>query len=70
MRRLFSQIGLSDWVEEPTTIFSDMYSVTAIDWAKFGKITHTPGNKYLALAYHQVREWVENNTVAPDHIRG
>ena len=36
--------------------------------AKFGKIT--PGNSYLALAYHQVREWVENNRVAPDHIRG
>ena len=33
MRRLFAEIGLSDWVEEPTTIFSD--SVTAIDWAKF-----------------------------------
>ena len=66
MRRLFSEIGLSAWVEDSTTIFSD--SVTAIDWAKFGKIT--PGNNYLALAYHQVREWVENNTVAPDHIRG
>ena len=57
MIRLFSEIGLSAWVEDPTTIFSD--SVTAIDWAKFGKIT--PGNNYLALAYHQVREWVENN---------
>ena len=66
MRRLFSEIGLSAWVEDPTTILSD--SVTAIDWAKFGKIT--PGNNYLALAYHQVREWVENNTVAPVHIRG
>ena len=53
-------------MEDPTTIFSD--SVTAIDWAKFGKIT--PGNNYLALAYHQVREWMENNTVAPVHIRG
>ena len=50
-------------MEDPTTIFSD--SVTAIDWAKFGKIT--PGNNSLALAYHQVREWVENNTV---HTRG
>ena len=66
MRRLFSEIGLSDWVEEPTTILSD--SVTAIDWAKFGKIT--PGNNYLSLAYHQVREWVENNTVTPVHVRG
>ena len=53
-------------MEDRTTIFSD--SVTAIDWAKFGKIT--PGNNYLALAYHQVRKWVENTTVAPVHIRG
>ena len=66
MRWLFSEIGLSDWVENLTTILSD--SVTAIDWAKFENIT--PGNNYLALAYHQVREWVENNTVAPKHIRG
>ena len=53
-------------MEEPTTIFSD--SVTAIDWATFGKIT--PRNNYLALAYHQVREWVETNTVKPVHIMG
>ena len=52
-------------MEEPTTIFSD--NVTAIDWAKFGKIT--PGNNGLALVYHQVQEWVENNTVAPEDIR-
>ena len=74
MRRLFSEIGLSDWVEEPTiaTIFSDSVTVTAIlqstQWAKFSKTS--PGNNYLALAYHQVQEWVENSTVAPDHIRG
>ena len=28
---------------------------TAIHWVKAGKIT--PGNQYLDLAYHQVREW-------------
>ena len=45
LRRLLTEIGLSDWVCTATVIFSD--SVTAIDWAKFGKIT--PGNSYLAL---------------------
>ena len=66
LRRLLTEIGLSDWVCEPTVIFSD--SVTAIDWAKFGKIT--PGNNYLALGYHQTREWINQGEIKPDHIRG
>ena len=63
MQRPFVEIGLSDLMEEPTTIFSD--SMPAIEWAKLGKIT--PGNNYLTLAYHQVREWVENSRVKPVH---
>ena len=63
-----AEIGLSDWVYTATVIFSD--SVTAIDWAKFGKIT--PGNNYLALGYHQTREWIMNGEINPDHdiVRG
>ena len=66
LRRLLTEIGLSDWVCKPTVIFSD--NVTAIDWAKFGKIT--PGNNYLALGYHQTREWINQGEIKPDHIRG
>ena len=55
-----------DWVCAATVILSD--SVTAIDWAKFGKIT--PGNNYLALGYHQTREWRKEGEIKPDHVRG
>ena len=66
LRRLMTEIGLSDWVCTATVIFSD--SVTAIDWAKFGEIT--PGNNYLALGYHQTREWIMSGEINPDHVRG
>ena len=65
-RRLMTEIGLSDWVCTASIIFSD--SVTAIDWAKCGKIT--PGNNYLALGYHQTREWIMSGEVNPVHVRG
>ena len=64
--RLMTEIGLSDWVCTATVIFSD--NVTAIDWATFGKIT--PGNNYLALGYHQTREWIMNGEINPGHVRG
>ena len=60
-----SEIGLSDWVCETTVINSD--SVTAIDWAKFGEII--PGNKYLALGYHQTREWIISSEINPVDVR-
>ena len=59
------EIGLSDWVCEATVIRND--SVTAIDWAEFGKIT--PGNNYLALGYHQTREWIKEDEIKPDHVK-
>ena len=61
-----TEIGLSDWVCKATAINSDI--VTAIDWAKFGEIT--PGNNYLALGYHQTREWIMSGEMNPVHVRG
>ena len=46
-------MGLHEVIKEPTKIYVD--NNTAIHWVKTGKIT--PGNQYLDLAYHQVREW-------------
>ena len=61
-----TEIGLSDWVCVPMVINSD--SVTAIDWAKFGKVT--PGNNYLALGYHQTLERIMSGEINPVHVRG
>ena len=52
-RNLFEELGLHEVIKEPTKIYVD--NNTAIHWVKTGKIT--PGNQYLDLAYHQVREW-------------
>ena len=29
----------------------------------------TPGNNYLALGYHQTREWITEGEINPDHVR-
>ena len=60
-----SEIGLLDWVCEATVINGD--SITAIHWAKFGKIT--PGKNYLALGYHQTQEWTMSWEINPVHVR-
>ena len=52
-RNLFEELGLHEVIKEPTKIYVD--NNTAIHWVKTGKIS--PGNQYLDLAYHQVREW-------------
>ena len=57
---------MGHWVAEPTKIYSD--SITAIDWAKFGKIT--PGNNYLALGYHQIQEWIASKHIELVKIMG
>ena len=59
LRQMLKEIKLDYMLTEPTPIYSD--SKGAIEWMKFRKIT--PGNNYILLAYHQVREWVESNQV-------
>ena len=46
-------MGLHEVIAKPTVVYCD--NNTAIHWVKTGKITD--GNQYLALAYHQPREW-------------
>lgn len=52
-RNMFEELGLFDVIAEPTKIYCD--NDTAISWVKTGKITD--GNQYLALSYHQPRQW-------------
>ena len=61
IRQLLTEINLGHRVAEPTKIYSD--SITAIDWAKFGKIT--PGNNCLALGYRhgQIQEWIASKHI-------
>lgn len=61
LRNLLSEIGLKALVEEPTEVHCD--SSGAMDWVKFGKVT--VGNKHLALAYHEVQQWVKENEILP-----
>lgn len=48
-------------VSKPTEVHCD--SAGAMDWAKFGKLT--VGNKHLALAYHDVQQWIKDGEMMP-----
>ena len=58
-RNLFEELGLYEVIDKPTKIYCD--NNVAIHWLKTGKITD--GNQYMALAYHQPREWERDGEI-------
>ena len=59
LRDVMYELGMGKTIDQSTVIYCD--SAGAIDWAKFGKVT--PGNKHIALAYHDIQQWVQIDCV-------